>query len=446
MSKVTILGGAGEYGRSCYLVENGTFHVLLDCGVKKSGQGEYPKLTAELVQRLDTVILSHSHEDHSAAIPLLYRMGYRGEVWTTLSTYEQLPSYFKAWEQYVLSSGGQLPYNAEDISSIRWRMLDELIEGKALGSEEASPNHDSSRHPFPKWTTVYEGVRLKWGRSGHLPGSIWMFLEIEGDIVFYSGDYTEESELLPADAPLLHEGKVTKAIIDAAYSMDSESQQKKLSHLYDLVEQTVSKGGQILLPVPAYGRGQELILLLQRQFPSLRLAADHELVKVIRQYAAWSSWLSAGAYDELSRMSQAGQLAEISTEQDMGDYDIIFIKDANLHSPASREYVHKLSSNPQSVVLFTGHLAHGSYGQRMLAQHHSAPSVTDAGSVQALSCHMIRFKVHQGINEVKRMIKTIKADQSILVHADKDKTDQLQVKLTAEGCTEVYSLQVGDEL
>ncbi|VTR36305.1 Ribonuclease TTHA0252 [Actinobacillus pleuropneumoniae] len=71
-------GGAGEHGRSAYLLSGSQVHLLLDCGVKKEGAGDYPLIQQEQVPKLDAVFLSHAHEDHSVAIPLLYRLGYEG--------------------------------------------------------------------------------------------------------------------------------------------------------------------------------------------------------------------------------------------------------------------------------------------------------------------------------------------------------------------------------
>ena len=83
MIKLNVWGGAGEHGRSAYLLSGSLYRLLLDCGVKKEGNGEYPLIEPAVVPQLDAVLLSHAHEDHSVAIPLLYKLGYTGEVWTT---------------------------------------------------------------------------------------------------------------------------------------------------------------------------------------------------------------------------------------------------------------------------------------------------------------------------------------------------------------------------
>lgn len=149
---------------------------------EKEGAGEYPLIEPEIVKELDVVLLSHAHEDHSVAIPLLYKMGYQGEVWTTRETREQLHTYFRAWRRNMERAGHALPYEEGDEQLIRYRFLEDEAEGGT-------------------WFEIIPGVSVVWGRSGHLAGSVWFGLEMEDKRIFYSGDYTSESMLLQEDCP-----------------------------------------------------------------------------------------------------------------------------------------------------------------------------------------------------------------------------------------------------
>lgn len=78
MTKLRIWGGAGEHGRSCYVFEGKQHRVMLDCGVKKEGTGQYPVFPPQVAERLTAVLLSHAHEDHSMALPYCTSMDTRG--------------------------------------------------------------------------------------------------------------------------------------------------------------------------------------------------------------------------------------------------------------------------------------------------------------------------------------------------------------------------------
>ena len=77
------LGGSGEDCRSCFYLTGPKANILLDCGVRREihspASRVYPALTEEIARSLDAVFLSHAHEDHTAALPYLYKLGYR--VW-----------------------------------------------------------------------------------------------------------------------------------------------------------------------------------------------------------------------------------------------------------------------------------------------------------------------------------------------------------------------------
>ncbi|KHF31469.1 Ribonuclease [Paenibacillus sp. P1XP2] len=122
-------GGAGEHGRSCYVITGNQHRIMLDCGVKKEGTGQYPLLEEYLIPDLTAVFLSHAHEDHSMALPLLYKHGYRGEIWATKPTVKQLEHYFDHWRKYVAGRNGELPYGQEHIYAMRFRILEEEVAG-----------------------------------------------------------------------------------------------------------------------------------------------------------------------------------------------------------------------------------------------------------------------------------------------------------------------------
>lgn len=244
MTKLTIWGGAGEHGRSAYLLSGRGYRLLLDCGVKKGGAGQYPLIEPGQAAMLDMVLLSHAHEDHSVALPLLYAQGYKGEVWTTRETRAQLDAYFRSWRSNINREGHELPYTEADEQAIRYRYLEE--EGNCLS-----------------WFRLIPGVQVMWGRSGHLAGSVWFLIAAEGRSIFYSGDYTAESLLLAADSPaeaIQAAGgipdadqrlrvwscgqRLDLAVGDAAYGMDEESQSDKLRQLEQAIRRTAARGAR----------------------------------------------------------------------------------------------------------------------------------------------------------------------------------------------------------
>ncbi|MEB4784020.1 MBL fold metallo-hydrolase [Paenibacillus jamilae] len=454
MTKLRIWGGAGEHGRSCYVFEGKQHRIMLDCGVKKEGTGRYPVFPPQKVKELTTVLLSHAHEDHSMALPLLYKYGYRGEVWTTKATAEQLGSYFRSWQTYVESRGGELPYSEQDIQSITYRYLEDET-------------------PSGVWHEACPGVRMMWGRSGHLAGAVWYIVEMEGKRLFFSGDYSRESELLAADAPdlCMREGVddlpgckpksnlVDISIMDNAYGMDIDPQPVKLERLRVEMEQVLLSGGHVLLPVPAFGRGQELIVWASEQFPEQAIIIEPDLWHGLKQLNRWKEWLRPGASTRIKHVlnsdrvfvprDTAGRISLL----ERNTATIIVTRDGMMDSPQARWYYQYLSDHRsilidvdsgediRNSVILTGHASNGSFGKHLLER-------ADANDI-CIARHLI-YKVHQGLSDVRQMLKEMPSKQIVLVHAPKLQTDLVRDELIREGnnehggpAREVHSLEPG---
>ena len=87
--RMTALGGFREVGKSCMMIETPETKVLLDVGVDVANSEQpYPYLEAIRfpLDQMDAVVISHAHLDHSGLVPLLFKMGYRGPVYTTKPT------------------------------------------------------------------------------------------------------------------------------------------------------------------------------------------------------------------------------------------------------------------------------------------------------------------------------------------------------------------------
>ncbi|MFC3749993.1 MBL fold metallo-hydrolase [Paenibacillus sp. GCM10012306] len=493
MTTLTIWGGAGEHGRSSYLIRNDQAGILLDCGVKKEAGSEYPLLEVEKIPELQAVFLSHAHEDHSAALPLLYKYGYKGKVWTTRETALQLPDYFTAWRNYVTAGPTPLPFEEADCAAIEYAYLEE--------------------HTAPlTWLSLTPNLRVMWGRSGHMTGSIWVALEWDGKIIFFSGDFTGESQLLGVDEPGLGlfpaavqkseensaektvgekseeivkatpktaTEEITKktnvginveideetlgeagamtltvekmsqcsidlAIIDAAYGVDPETQSDKLLQLASAIRSTLEIDGTVLLPVPLYGRGQELLVWVAEQFPDTTLIAEERLLTPLRELEQSSFWLRETAASRIQALLNSDKLHIVSDSdqrrqamaQSNGTGAIIFTEDGMLISSTARWYYDQLSTSRSSQVIFTGHLPAGSFAQGLVT---SPPADGPAIS-------LIRYKVHQGLPDILDMLHSIPSHQNVLVHAPDHHNRQAITLLQEKGAAGLHALLPGDQL
>ena len=84
--KITFIGAAHDVTGSCTLLEAGGHHLIVDCGMKQ-GSTAFENVPLPVAERdIEGVLLTHAHVDHSGNLPLLYKNGFRGGVYTTEAT------------------------------------------------------------------------------------------------------------------------------------------------------------------------------------------------------------------------------------------------------------------------------------------------------------------------------------------------------------------------
>lgn len=451
MMKLQIWGGAGEHGRSCYLIAGAGHRILLDSGVKKEGPGEYPLLDPEQIPLLTAVFLSHAHEDHSMALPLLYKYGYNGDIWTTRATAEQLDGYFSNWRHYVESRNAELPYGEQHIRAMTFRYMDEEAQAGRWFEWDPGFAIKNGAQGLSLSKAEADGLpmlRLQWGRTGHLAGSVWLRLELEGRRIFFSGDYSRESLLLAADSPRQDSAAEQDAlsIMDNAYGLDEETQQDKLKRLRSTAEEALQDGGHVLLPVPAFGRGQDLLVWACEQFEPFTIIAENNIWSGLQRLLEQPEWLRPEGAERIGRAIKSGEmhkrlvipkddeerLRALSTRGPC----LILTSDGMMESRQARWYYEQLADSERSRVIITGHASKGTFARDRLEEER-----------QAGRCRVEHFfyKVHQGIGDVRQMLKEVPAGSTVLVHAPKSQTDRVRERLAEEGYKGLFSLGAGAE-
>lgn len=217
-----ICGGCGEHGRNSFLIKGDGVSFLLDAG--KGNGGSLPDFPLEAIPHLDALFLSHSHADHSGAIPFLRSHGFQGPVIATAPTLAQLP----------------------------------FDPGKTL-----------LIHPEEN---RFKTISFHGGRSGHCIGSVWLFMSIGERTLFYSGDYHEGGPVYRCDA--VRDVTAGLAIVDAAYGSHETTVPEAEEAIITIVKDLLSTHPSLLMPVPKHGRGLDMIRLLSSRLPGVPLYAD----------------------------------------------------------------------------------------------------------------------------------------------------------------------------
>lgn len=319
--KLKIHGGVGEKGRTCIGIEQDGRRILLDAGVDTSSShehGYYPAIAPEELRSLDAIVVTHSHEDHVAALGWCIANGFSGRVLMTAESAAEVDATLAA-------------YATPGERDLAGRITPEFI---VVGQ-------DFNLGPFA----------IRTGRSGHVVGGVWLHLDAAGRSMTYCGDVVPDSPIFAMD-PLPH---CDLLLLDASYGEDRVTPAER----GQAIRRWFSAHPQgAVLPTPLAGRSIELIGLIDDPIaihPSMRTALAQQITA--------SSWLKPGIAEHLTtRLAEAWLWEE---GQNLPAAALLCDDGMGLSGP-SKAALAQARHNGHPVLL-TGHVPRGSPADAMRA-------------------------------------------------------------------------------
>ncbi|MDI6905152.1 MAG: beta-CASP ribonuclease aCPSF1 [Candidatus Bathyarchaeia archaeon] len=248
--RITMLGGVQEVGRSAFLVQTRESSVLLDCGINPGSSKPFeafPRLDipAFEIDSLDAVVISHAHLDHCGLVPFLYKYGYDGPVYCSAPT-SNLMTLLQLDYLDVASKQGIIPlYDQKDV-------------------------RECVLHTIPLRygvvTDIAPDMRLTLHNAGHILGSSILHLHIGEGLhnVVYTGDYKYARTML-LEAAVTEFPRVETVITESTYGSPNDIMPSRVEAeelLTAVINETLGQKGKVLIPVPAVGRAQEIMLVI----------------------------------------------------------------------------------------------------------------------------------------------------------------------------------------
>ena len=257
--RLTFWGAAGQVTGSMHVLEAAGARICLDAGLFQGRRKETHQLNATLPidpRRVDAVILSHAHIDHSGRLPLLVRHGFHGPIYATPATRDlcavMLPdsAHIQEKDAEYLARKGKVGEESEPL----YTMAD------ALAVQDLIVGVPYRRPLYTRKNMVFEFVE-----AGHILGSATVDLRLsepEPHRLVFSGDIGRSNLPIIRD-PAPPSGPIHTLIVESTYGDKThETVEDAETRLGQLVTDVAGRGGKILIPAFAVGRTQELVYSL----------------------------------------------------------------------------------------------------------------------------------------------------------------------------------------
>jgi metallo-beta-lactamase family protein len=271
MIELKMVGGAGSVTGSKYLLRTTRATVLLDCGLFQGHRKDSNLLNRALpvnVAAIHAVVLSHAHLDHSGALPLLWKRGYRGPIYATPATRDLCVPMLE-------DSAGIQMSDAAHIAKL-------IARGVDLDPVEALYDLDDVvgtlacivAIPYRRSHVIAPGVTLTFMDAGHILGSAIVVLDIDDDDkrtrLVFSGDLGQHETPILRD-PELPTG-VDILMMESTYGDRLHAPvADSIETMATTIERTSTRGGKVVIPAFALERAQEVIFSLKQMRQNGRL-------------------------------------------------------------------------------------------------------------------------------------------------------------------------------
>ncbi len=431
---IKTLGAFQEVGRSCLLVETSESKVLLDCGIHpgaKNNWDAYPRLDwADIgLEELDGVIISHSHLDHMGFLPALYKFGYDGPVYCTEPTLPLMTLLQNDFVKIAQIEGGRIIYDQKDIR--------DLIQ-------------HTITLPYGMVTDVSPDIKLVLNNAGHILGSATVHLHIgEGaHNIVYSGDYKYgRTQLL--DSATWNYPRVETLITESTYGAKEDImplREEVEMNFVNAINTTLKEGGKVLIPIPAVGRAQEILLVLDQYMRSKILV---EAPVFIEGMISEATAIHVSYAEYLSRELRAKMLDEgvnpflseyfTSIEHPSNREEalregpaIIMATSGMLEGGPVLDYFGNVAPLERNKILFVSYQVQGTLGRRVLDGSSQASLMEENGKIKIVDvrCKVQKvegFSGHSDYNQIIRFIGKLrpKLQQVLVNHGEKRKVENL---------------------
>ncbi len=433
------LGGFGQVGRSCMLLSTPESKVLIDCGVNPGAQSPmdaYPRLdwVGITLDELDAVVIGHAHLDHTGFLPALCKYGYKGPIYCTEPTLPMM-NLIQIDAIKVAAAQGKTPmYSDRDVRRI-------MRQAVTL--------------PYGSVTDISPDIKLVFANAGHILGSALCHFHIGNGVhnFVYSGDIKfAKSTLFEAAAAKFP--RIETLLLESTYGAKEDIQPTRNeveSAFINAVNNTLNGGGKVLIPIPAVGRAQEIMLVIDKymklgQMIEAPVFTEGMISEASAIHEAYPEYLAREIRQKILETDDNPFDSQYFTNVEHpdtreealreGSPGIILATSGMLEGGPVLEYFKKTAPEKANKILFVSYQVNGTMGRRVLDGARQVSLLGRDGKVEIvnINCGIEKldgFSGHSDYNQLMSFVQRLrpKLRRVLINHGERRKSENLALSI-----------------
>jgi len=447
--KIYPLGAGREVGRSCLIITINNYRIMLDCGVHMGYNDErkFPEfqrllkkfkkaineenLKEEQINKninnndnntykyvdkknnnqeysniVDLLIISHFHLDHCGALPFFTELlGYKGPILCSQPTKAILPVTLEDFRKVMSEYKGQMSILRPD-----------QIKNCVAKIQTIEINE----------TRIFKNdIKVTCFYAGHVLGACMFLIDINGNRVTYTGDCNTiiDRHLSGAYMPKIYPDIL---MTETTYG-DKIRETKRIREREFLkkIEETLSRGGKVLIPIFALGRAQELCILIDNYWKRTNNKAPIYFIgpmaqKVNFYYKLFQNWMNPAVKSAFTQRNVFDFKFVQQSDKNLGEREIpmvIFATPGMLHGGFSLNMFKKIALQSKNCVIIPGYCSPGTVGNKIL---NGEKKIEIDGEIIDVKCEVfyMSFSAHADQKGLLQLIKNIEPKNLVLIHGD----------------------------
>jgi metallo-beta-lactamase family protein len=434
--KLSFLGGAGTVTGSKFLVENADHRILIDCGLFQGFKTLRLRNWAPFPidpRRIDAVVLTHAHLDHTGYLPLLVKHKFAGPIFCSQST--------AAFCKILLPDAGHL--QEKDAEYANRHGFSKHKPALPLYTLDDANRVLQRLEPiaFDQIQNIPGGATATLRRAGHILGAASVQLDWAGIGAVFSGDLGRYDDPIMVDPVSVDNADYL--LVESTYGNRRHEKRDPEVALAEIIGETVGRGGTVVIPAFAVGRAQTLLFHLHRLKVSGRLRnvpvfldspmavdASDVFCNHVQDHR-----LSAGECRDACAVAHYVRDVEQSKALTANPVPKVIVSASGM-ATGGRVLHHLKSYAPdaKNTILFAGFQAGGTRGAAMVAGADSIKIHGQYVPVRAAVKNLEMLSAHADADEILRWLRGFKKPPrtTFITHGEPAASDALRHRIEEE--------------